>query len=106
MFVTSGGMSAGEELTMVNLLHSMMIFRMIIAGGERWTSAFGASAVVSEGPFQPVAKVQNSGYQQFPTVCYPTDPDEIHEMFKDKAVGLGRRIATLASVLQQHLHQL
>ncbi|KAG7400622.1 hypothetical protein PHYBOEH_004889 [Phytophthora boehmeriae] len=45
VFVTSGGISAGEELTMVNLLHSLMIFRMIIVGGERWTSAFGASAI-------------------------------------------------------------
>uniref|UniRef100_K3XCC9 NADPH-dependent FMN reductase-like domain-containing protein n=1 Tax=Globisporangium ultimum (strain ATCC 200006 / CBS 805.95 / DAOM BR144) TaxID=431595 RepID=K3XCC9_GLOUD len=101
VFVTGGGISSGEELTMVNLLHSMMIFRMIIVGGERWTSAFGASAIVSEGPFQSREKVE-SGTNEFPSLCYPTDPDGIHEMFKDKAVGLGRRVAGLAALLRQH----
>ncbi|KAF1330388.1 hypothetical protein FI667_g5118, partial [Globisporangium splendens] len=101
VFVTGGGISSGEELTMVNLLHSMMIFRMIIVGGERWTSAFGASAIVSEGPFQPREQVE-PGTNEFPALCYPTDPDEIHEMFKDKAVGLGQRVASLAAILRQH----
>lgn len=103
VFVTGGGISSGEELTMVNLLHSMMIFRMIIVGGERWTSAFGASAVVSEGPFEPLAQVE-PGTNGFPSLCYPTDPDGVHEMFKDKAVGLGERVASLASILRQHTH--
>ncbi|TMW58677.1 hypothetical protein Poli38472_010236 [Pythium oligandrum] len=98
-FVAGGGMSAGEELTMVNLLHSLLIFRMVIVGGERWTSAFGASAVVSEGPFQPLAQV-NPNHQTFPSVCYPTDPDQLLAMFRDKAVGLGRRVATLATVMR------
>ncbi|OWZ15601.1 Flavodoxin [Phytophthora megakarya] len=98
VFVTSGGLSAGEELTMVNLLHSLMIFRMIIVGGERWTSAFGASAIVGEGPFEHVG--ENSPEQQdFPPVCFPTDPDSIHDIFKDKAIGLGERVATITTQL-------
>ncbi|KAG6977031.1 hypothetical protein JG688_00000757 [Phytophthora aleatoria] len=100
VFVTSGGLSAGEELTMVNLLHSLMIFRMIIVGGERWTSAFGASAIVGEGPFEPAG--QNSPEQRdFPPICYPTDPDSIHNMFKDKAIGLGERVASIATQLRR-----
>ncbi|KAG7388870.1 hypothetical protein PHYPSEUDO_011704 [Phytophthora pseudosyringae] len=100
VFVTSGGLSAGEELTMVNLLHSLMIFRMIIVGGERWTSAFGASAIVGEGPFQPAG--QNSPEQRdFPPICYPTDPDSVHDMFKDKAIGLGERVASIAAQLRR-----
>lgn len=76
---------------MVNLLHSLMIFRMIIVGGERWTSAFGASAIVGEGPFEPAG--QNSPEtRDFPPICYPTDPDAIHDMFRDKAIGLGSEL--------------
>jgi NAD(P)H dehydrogenase (quinone) len=78
-FVTSGGMSAGEELTMVNLLHSMMVFGMITVGGDTWTSAFGASAITAEPPF--VAGVTN-------------------EVFLNKAEGLGRRVATLSKKMQ------
>lgn len=100
VFVTSGGLSAGEELTMVNLLHSLMIFRMIIVGGEHWTSAFGASAIVGEGPFEPVE--QNSPEKRdFPPICYPTHPDSIHDMFKDKAIGLGERVASIATQLRR-----
>ncbi|RLN88314.1 hypothetical protein BBJ28_00009443 [Nothophytophthora sp. Chile5] len=100
VFVTSGGLSAGEELTMVNLLHSLMIFRMIIVGGERWTSAFGASAIVGEGPFQPAVRT-SSTHRDFPSICYPTDPDGIHDMFKDKAIGLGERVASVAMLLRR-----
>ncbi len=79
VFVTSGGMSAGEELTMVNLLHSMMVFGMITVGGDTWASAFGASAITAEPPF--VAGLTN-------------------EVFLNKAEGLGRRVATLSKKLQ------
>lgn len=78
-FVTSGGMSAGEELTMVNLLHSMMIFGMITVGGDTWTSAFGASAITAEPPFA-------AGLT--------------HEAFLSKAEGLGRRVAELSKKMQ------
>ena len=79
-FVTSGGMSSGEELTMVNLLHSMMIFGMITVGGDTWTSAFGASAITAEPPF--VAGLTN-------------------EVFLTKAEGLGKRVAELSKKLEQ-----
>jgi multimeric flavodoxin WrbA len=96
VFVTSGGISAGEELTMVNLLHSLMIFRMIIVGGERWTSAFGASAVIGEGPFTSQHDSEKVK-KMFPSICYPTNPNGIHEMFQEKAIGLGERVALVAS---------
>ncbi|RME01346.1 MAG: flavodoxin family protein [Calditrichaeota bacterium] len=51
-FVTAGGISAGEELTQVNLLHSMLIFGMIIVGGPHWQAPFGASGVTEEEPFK------------------------------------------------------
>lgn len=101
-FVTGAGLSAGEELTMVNLLHSMLVFRMVIVGGERWTSAFGASAVVGEGPFAPRADASSRRDASFPSLCYSTDPDAVHPMFQDKAIGLGQRVASLAVVLRVH----
>ncbi|KAH7482434.1 hypothetical protein KRP22_008317 [Phytophthora ramorum] len=101
VFVTSGGLSAGEELTMVNLLHSLMIFRMIIVGGERWTSAFGASAIIGEGPFEPAGTHNSPEQRDFPPICYPTDSDAIHDMFKDKAIGLGERVASIATQLRR-----
>lgn len=103
VFVTGGGISSGEELTMVNLLHSMLIFRMVVVGGERWTSAFGASAVVAEGPFQARGRGGGSDADSglFPSLCYPSDPNSVHAMFKDKAVGLGRRVAGIAALVRQ-----
>ncbi|KAI9915969.1 hypothetical protein PsorP6_007710 [Peronosclerospora sorghi] len=100
VFVTSAGFSAGEELTMVNLLHTLMIFRMIIVGGEHWTSAFGASAIVGEGPYKPVDR-NGPEKLDFPPICYPTDPDSIQKMFKDKAIGLGERAASIATQLRR-----
>ena len=51
-FVSAGGISAGQEITMLNVLHSMLIFRMIIVGGNTWQTPFGAVAVDNEAPFQ------------------------------------------------------
>jgi NAD(P)H dehydrogenase (quinone) len=72
-FVTAGGISAGEEIVLTNILHSMLIFGMIIVGGENWQSAFGASAIVSEKPFS----------------------EPINKHFLDKAKNLGRRVAEI-----------
>ena len=72
-FVTSGGISAGEELVQLNILHSMLIFGMIIVGGDSWESAFGASAVTAEKPFD--------------------DQDEINKKFLQKGYNLGKRVA-------------
>ena len=79
-FVTAGGISAGEEITQMNILQSMLIFGMIVVGGPDWESPFGASAIVSE---------------------YPFDNEEgVHSAFLDKARGLGERVARLAVMLK------
>jgi len=78
-FVSSGGISAGEELTQLNILHSMMIFGMIVVGGEDWRSAFGASAITGEKPFDQMAKGK-----------------DVAEEFEKKGEALGKRVAELA----------
>jgi NAD(P)H dehydrogenase (quinone) len=74
-FVTAGGMSAGEELAQVNILHTMLIFGMIVVGGDEWTSAFGASAITNESIFKT---------------------EKLDKMFLQKGFLLGQRVATLA----------
>ena len=74
-FVTAGGISAGEELAQVNILHSMLIFGMIVVGGDEWTSAFGASAITNEGIFKT---------------------EKLNNLFLQKGFILGKRVATLA----------
>jgi NAD(P)H dehydrogenase (quinone) len=71
VFVTGGGISAGEELAQVNLLHSMLIYGMVIVGGADWTSAFGASAITDEGPFK----------------------NGVDDIFLKKGEGLGKGVA-------------
>ena len=78
-FVTGGGISAGEELAQLNILHSMLIFGMIVVGGPDWTSAFGASAITGEPPFEKAA----------------TDTTVAQEFVK-KGEALGKRVAELA----------
>lgn len=73
-FVTAGGISAGEEIVLTNILKSMLIFGMIVVGGDDWRSAFGASAIVSEKPFS----------------------NQIEEQFLNKAKSLGKRVAEIA----------
>lgn len=74
-FVTAGGMSAGEELVQMNILQSMLIFGMVVAGGPDWTQPFGASAITGEEPFAT---------------------DEVQEQFLEKGRLLGERVALLA----------
>lgn len=73
-FSTGGGISIGEELVMLNLLHSMLIYGMIVVGGDETEAAFGASAVTGEAPF---------------------DSGSVEEIFQKKGYGLGRRVASL-----------
>jgi NAD(P)H dehydrogenase (quinone) len=77
-FVSGGGISAGEELAQLNILHSMMVFGMIVVGGEDWTSAFGASAITDEKPFDQMTKGK-----------------DVAEEFLKKGEALGRRVAEL-----------
>jgi NAD(P)H dehydrogenase (quinone) len=77
-FVTGGGISAGEELVQLNILHSMMIFGMIVVGGPDWTSPFGASAITVEAPFDSTAGGKL-----------------IAQKFLEKGERLGKRVAEL-----------
>ena len=74
-FVTGGGISAGEELAQLSILHSMLVFGMIVVGGPEWTSAFGASAIDGEPPF-------TGGV--------------VDEKFLKKAEALGKRVVEVA----------
>jgi NAD(P)H dehydrogenase (quinone) len=73
-FSTGGGISIGEELVMLNILHSMLIHGMIVMGGEETEAAFGASAVKGEVPF---------------------DSGEVEDLFFKKGFGLGSRVAKM-----------
>ena len=78
-FVTAGGISAGEELAQVNILHNMLIFGMIVVGGDDWTSAFGASAITNESVFKSA---------------------QVDKIFLQKGYTLGKRVATLAKKMK------
>lgn len=83
-FVTGGGISSGEELAQLNILHAMLIYNMIVVGGPTWAEAFGASAVTLEAPF--------------------TDTREepwIDPRFLTKGEALGERVAELAARLRR-----
>jgi NAD(P)H dehydrogenase (quinone) len=79
-FVTAGGISAGEEITQMNILQSMLIYGLIVVGGPDWKSPFGASAIVGEPPFE--------------------NKEGISSQFLEKAHGLGMRVALLAKRLE------
>ena len=79
-FVTAGGLSAGEELAQVNLLHTMLVFGMIIVGGDDWTAPFGASAITSEG-------------------LYNSSP-KLDTLFIHKGYALGKRVAEITKKLR------
>ncbi len=83
VFVSAGGISTGEEIVQLNVLHSMLVFGMVIVGGGSWHSAFGASAITGEAPFD--TKGQSS---------------EMDEQFLLKAEMLGKRVAGIAKKLK------
>ncbi|WP_297337145.1 flavodoxin family protein [Algoriphagus sp.] len=69
-FCSGGGISLGEEAVLHSIHRAMLIHGMLILGGNEVESAFGASAITDEGPFEGV------------------DP-----LFLEKAKGLGIRVA-------------
>ena len=85
-FVTGGGISAGEELVQTNLLHSMLIYNMIVVGGPSWEQPFGASAVTNEYPFRNDESTE-VGY--------------VNPQFLRKGKLLGKRVAQLSVRLQR-----
>jgi NAD(P)H dehydrogenase (quinone) len=78
-FCAGGGASAGEELTLMNIISSMLIFQFVIVGGESWQAAFGASAITEEGK--------------------PQERRGVDEAALAKARGLGARVARVAAKL-------
>ena len=78
-FCAGGGTSAGEELTLMDIIHSMLVFQFVIVGGETWHAAFGASAITEEGK--------------------PTGRRGVDEAARTKARGLGARVARVAQAL-------
>ncbi|MFM2392025.1 MAG: hypothetical protein RLZZ546_2 [Bacteroidota bacterium] len=74
-FVTAGGISAGEEVAQINILKSMLIFGMVVVGGDAWNSAFGASAITDESIFKK---------------------EKLDTIFLQKGFALGKRVATIA----------
>ncbi len=80
-FATGSGISAGEELTQMSLLHSMLVCGMLVAGGPDAGQPFGASAVTGENP---------SGKDD-------EKPEAlVNEHYLKKGEALGTRIAQLA----------
>ena len=71
-FVTGGGISSGEELVQVSILHAMLVFGMVVVGGDDWTAPFGASAITNEAPFAAT----------------------MNDAFLLKGQNLGKRVAT------------
>ncbi|MEM1136187.1 MAG: flavodoxin family protein [Bacteroidota bacterium] len=78
-FVTAGSASAGEELVQLSILHSMLVFGMVIAGGSEWEQAFGASSFNEESPF---------------------DNPEVQKKYLKRGEQLGERIAKLVLKMQ------
>jgi NAD(P)H dehydrogenase (quinone) len=76
-FVTGGGISSGEELAQLNILHSMLIYSMVVVGGPRWDQAFGASGITEEEPFT----------------------NQENPRFLAKGEALGKRVADIAKRL-------
>ena len=95
-FVTAGGMHAGADGTIMSILRSMMVFQMMIVGGDTWTSPFGAVATMYEDPFGDVQRTD-----LFSDSCYFTEKQGrqgshlVHPYFLQKAYGLGERITNV-----------
>jgi NAD(P)H dehydrogenase (quinone) len=82
-FVSAGGISAGEELTQMNVLHSMLVYGMIVVGGPDWKQPFGASAITNEGLYVDASK-----------------DGRVDKYFLEKAEALGNRVAVLTARLK------
>jgi len=63
----------------LNILQSMLVFGMIIVGGDDWTSAFGASAITNEGVFKTA---------------------QLDKIFLQKGFSLGKRVATMTKKIK------
>jgi NAD(P)H dehydrogenase (quinone) len=85
-FVTASGISAGEELVQMDILHAMLVCQMIVVGGPGAGQPFGASAV-GENPFRkPEDKTEEGLVPQY---------------YLKKGEALGARVAQLALRLKK-----
>jgi NAD(P)H dehydrogenase (quinone) len=57
----------------------MLVFGMIVVGGDEWTSAFGASAITNESVFKT---------------------EKIDTIFLQKGFRLGKRVATIVKTMK------
>lgn len=82
-FVTGGGISSGEELTQLNILHSMLVYNMIVVGGPTTREPFGASGITNDDPF-----VDKEGEVR------------VSPKFLARGEALGKRVAEVAGNLR------
>ena len=81
-FATGSGISGGEELVQMDILHAMLVCQMIVVGGPDAKQPFGASAITGENPSEK-----------------PDDKREgelVSEYYLKKGEALGARVAQLA----------
>jgi NAD(P)H dehydrogenase (quinone) len=57
----------------------MLVFGMVVVGGDNWTSAFGASAITNESVFKT---------------------EKLDTIFLQKGFSLGKRVATIAKKMK------
>lgn len=81
-FVTASGVSAGEELVQMDIIHSMLVCQMIVVGGPDARQPLGASAIIGENPSGKSEEKQEEGL--------------VPEYYLKKGEALGMRVAQLA----------
>ena len=81
-FVTASGISAGEELVQMDIIHSMLVCQMIVVGGPDARQPLGASAIVGENPSGKSEEKQEESL--------------VPEYYLKKGEALGIRVAQLA----------
>ena len=81
-FVTASGISAGEELVQMDIIHSMLVCQMIVVGGPDARQPLGASAIIGENPSGKSEEKQEEGL--------------VPEYYSKKGEALGMRVAQLA----------
>lgn len=86
-FATGSGISAGEELVQMDIIHAMLICQMIIVGGPGPGQPFGASAVTGENPCSTPEEKDEEGY--------------VSAHYLNKGTMLGERVAEIAVKLKE-----
>lgn len=50
-FVSAGGLASGQESVLFSLQRSLLAFNMLIVGGDHWQTAYGATYINQQAPF-------------------------------------------------------